>query len=291
MFRDSSYMLHDLRGFTLIELLVAIAVLAILSVSLFIGYRSVSGNFEVKTSAFKILDALNLARTRTVSSLGASSYGVYFEPTQFTLFKGTSYVLGDPNNIMYLLPATAEIANIALAGGGVAVIFDRITGKTAQTGTLQVRLISTPSKLRTIEVLASGRSDITESELNPSGTTRKTDSRHVHFTYGQGIAATVSLVLNFPNDAVIQNIPFPAYYTGGAFDWSGTITVAGSPQVLRVHTHATTAGSADFSVTRDLRYNNKALQISLDTQNIVNYSAVGVVTQGSSAWASAPIAQ
>ena len=91
-------------------------------------------------------------------------------------------------------------------------------------------------------------------------------------------------MLNFPDDAVTQNIDFVTYYSGGVFDWSGTVTVGGIPQVLRVHTHANNGLSADFSVTRDLRYNtvNKRLEIFLDTVNLVNYENDGTtVTAGS----------
>ncbi|MBI1754965.1 prepilin-type N-terminal cleavage/methylation domain-containing protein [Candidatus Azambacteria bacterium] len=274
----SRFTLHE-KGFTLVELLVSIAVVATISASLFVGYGTASRNFDLKTNAFKSLDVLNLARTRTAASLGASSYGVHFEQTQYVLFKGITYTVGDPNNIVYALSPTVEIANISLAGGGVDAVFDRITGKTPQSGTFQMRLVSDTSKLRTIQILASGRSDITESALDPSGT-RLFDTRHVHFTYGQSIASVANLVLTFPNDSVTQNVTFSTYYSGGVFDWSGTVTVNGSAQVLRVHTHATSGSSADFSVTRDLRYNNKALNISLDTVSMVNYAADGTVSAG-----------
>ena len=75
------------------------------------------------------------------------------------------------------------------------------------------------------------------------------------------------------------------------FDWSGSILVNGSNQVLRVHTHSLTSTSTAFSVTRDRRYNNAALNISLDGQNLINYAADGTTTQGTSLWVSAPVWQ
>ena len=282
MLQATSYKLQANRGFTFIELLVVIGVVAILASGVLIAYRAASGGIELKTNAFKIVDVLNLARQRTIASLGASNYGVHFETNQFVLFKGTVYNASDPNNIFYSLPAALEIADVSLAGGGSEVVFDRITGKTAQSGSLKARLVNDTSKYKTIEILASGRADIPEGTLPPSDPSpRFSDTRHVHFTYGQSISGTGSLVLNFPDDSVTQNIDFPTYYSGGVFDWSGTVTVGGIPQVLRVHTHANSGSSADFSITRDSRYNNAALEISLDGINLVNYAIDGTVTSGS----------
>lgn len=279
------------NGFTLIELLVTIAVVAVVSAGVLVGYRGLSGGFDLKTQSFKALDVLNLARARTLASLGASTYGVHFEQTQFVLFKGASYDALSPDNVFYVLPSTVEIADITLSGGGADVVFNRLTGTTSQSGSLKVRLISDTSRFRTIEVLASGRADMTESALPPSGT-RLADTRHVHFTYNQDAQAAATLTLTFPDGGpLVQNINFQDYVSGGLFDWSGTVTVNGSPQIVRVHTHSMDASSAQFSVTRDLRYNTEALQLSLDGENLVNYSAAGAVTQGTSLWVAAPAAQ
>ena len=43
-----------------------------------------------------------------------------------------------------------------------------------------------------------------------------------------------------------------------------------------------------FCIHRDRRYNSKALDISLDGQNLINYTAAGVTSQGTSFWAGAP---
>lgn len=263
--------------------------MTIIGATLFVGFGAATESADLKTAAFKVVDALQFAHTRTIASLASSQYGVHFEQTQYVLFRGATYNASDPDNIVYALPARVEIANIALTGGGSDAVFDRITGKTLQNGTLDVRLIDDPSKFKTVEVAVSGRADISSGALPPAGT-RISDTRHVHFTYAQGIQSGVTLTLNFPG-FLAQNIDFQSYWDGTVFDWSGTVTVNGSNQVLRVHTHATTGSSADFSVTRDMRYNNAALEISLDGQNLVNYAVDGTATQGTSLWVSAPTAQ
>src|SRR3989344_1590177 len=191
------------RGFTFIELLVVIGMIAVLASGALIAYRAASGGIELKTNAFKIVDVLNLARQRTIASLGASSYGVHFEASQFVLFKGADYSALDSDNIFYVLPDALEIADIVLVGGGSEVVFDRITGKTAQSGSLKARLASDTSKFKIINILSSGRADISSDALAPSGT-RIADTRHVHFNYAQDISSTGFLVLNFPDDSVTQ---------------------------------------------------------------------------------------
>src|SRR3989338_8837322 len=85
------YKLQATRGFTFIELLVVIGVVAILASGVLIAYRAASGGIELKTNAFKIVDVLNLARQRTIASLGNSEYGVHFEANRLVLFKGAAY--------------------------------------------------------------------------------------------------------------------------------------------------------------------------------------------------------
>lgn len=269
------------NGFTLIELLVSIAVISIIGASIFLGYGAISRNTELKTTTFKVVDVLNLARTRTLASLGASSYGVHFEQTQYALFKGTTYNAADPNTIFYPLSSAVEIGSIALSGGVVDVVFERLTGKTAQTGTVRVQLAADSSKFKTISIIGSGRADITAATALPPAGTRIADSRHVHFTYNQSVASALTLTLDFPG-YTSQNVDFQAYYSGGVFDWSGTVSAGGTDQILRIHTHSADPSSAVFSVTRDRRYNDKALTVSLDGQELLAYAAGGDAALGSS---------
>lgn len=269
-------------GFTLIELLISIAVISIIGISIFLGYGAASRNAELKTAAFKAVDILNLARTRTLASLGASNYGVHFEQTQFALFRGMTYNASDPDTIFYPLPSSVEIGSITLSGGAVDVVFERLTGKTVQTGTVRVQRTDDASKYKIISIIGSGRADIAATTALPPSGTRIADSRHTHFTYNQNIAPAAILTLDFPG-YTSQNIDFQAYYVSGAFDWSGTVSVGGADQVLSVHTHSADASSAVFSVTRDRRYNDKAFAVVLDGQELLTYAAGGDVALGTSA--------
>ena len=179
----------------MIEIIVAIGVLAIVGTTVFVGFSKATESADLKTSAFKVVDALQFARTRTIASLASSQYGVHFEQTQYVLFRGATYNASDPDNIVYPISSRVEIANIALAGGGSDVVFDRITGKTVQNGTLNVRLIADPTQLKIVEISTAGRADVSADALSPAGT-RVSDSRHVHFTYNQSVGAG-ELILDF----------------------------------------------------------------------------------------------
>ncbi|MEK7066863.1 MAG: prepilin-type N-terminal cleavage/methylation domain-containing protein [Patescibacteria group bacterium] len=286
-------MIHDSndKGFTVIELIIVIGIAGALAAGAFIGYRSMSIGSELKTTAFKVTDVLNLARQRTLASLAASNYGVHFEQEQFILFKGAIYDPLDPDNIFYPLTDSLEISEIVLNGGGSEVVFDRITGETANAGAVKIQVQNDSSRFKTVEVLSSGRADVSSGSLAPANTLI-TDSRHVHFAYAQDTRSANTLSLEFPG-YITNDINFQDYLDPGktVFDWSGSILVNGSNQVLRVHTHSLTSTSTAFSVTRDRRYNNAALNISLDGQNLINYAADGTTTQGTSLWVSAPVWQ
>src|SRR3989338_8514855 len=198
---------NEHNGFTLIEVIVAIAVAVAVGSIAFVGYRSMSAGSELKTAAFKAVDILNLARQRTLASLAASNYGVHFEQGQFILFKGAIYDPLDPDNIFYPLTDSLEISEIVLSGGGSEVVFNRITGETANTGTVKIQVQDDSSRFKTVEVLSSGRADVASGSLAPANT-RVTDSRHVHFTYSQDISSIGFLTLNFPDDATTQSVDF-----------------------------------------------------------------------------------
>lgn len=276
------------NGFTLIEIIVAIAILTILFSVSILYYSTSSESAKLSTASQDIISNIKLAKDRTVASLASSSYGMHFENSQYVMFRGTSYSALDPNNIFYALPVGMEIANISLEGGGVDIIFDRITGKVGNNGSIDVRVASDISKSKTISIPVSGEAAVVSQVLSPTGT-RMADSRHIHFTYSQDATNTTNLVLDFPGYTT-SNIAFQDYLNAGktVFDWSGTISVGGENQTLRILTHSLNTSVADFSITRDLRYNTKALNISLDGQNLVNYDASGNVTQGSSVNVSAP---
>lgn len=64
------------------------------------------------------------------------------------------------------------------------------------------------------------------------------------------------------------------------FSWEDTIEVNGSNQALKIQTHNLTASDTELSIHRDGRYNDKAVTVEIDGQEIVSYAADGTATVG-----------
>ena len=279
-------------GFTLIELVAVIVIFVILGAAAIFGLRLFQNKNRVDAAAQEIVAALRLAQNKTLASEGNSSYGVHFESDRFILFSGTSYIAGAPGNSEHLLDSWLVISGINLNSSGItAVVFERLTGNTANAGSITVSLANDALEYETIYIDGSGV--ITLQAGGASDSDRLKNSRHVHVIYSQDTQSAANLVLNFIDDAFSQNINYQAYLnpTKTEFSWQEDITVAGVVQQLSIHSHWLTPTSTTFCIHRDRRYNDKALQINLDGQNIINYTATGTTTPGTSVWAGEPEAQ
>lgn len=144
------------RGVSLIELLVALAIAALLVVVAAGGFSAFRRTQELNTAAENVTSALNEARARTLSSEGPSQYGVHFTASKAVLFKGTVFVAGDPSNKDYVWSSMVIASGWALNGGGADVVFERLTGETAQYGTVTFRAAGDPSDTKTVTVNRSG---------------------------------------------------------------------------------------------------------------------------------------
>lgn len=274
-------------GFTLIELLVVVAILAILASFLFSGLIIFHRRSLIDATGQEIINTLRLAQNKTLSSEGASSFGVHFATWRFVLFKGSVYNPSASDNEIHDLLAGMEISQIGL-GGGSDVVFERLTGNAEQDGFIRAELIQDSTKNTIIYIDSSGA--ISSLSSSASDTNRLKDTRHVHVLYSQSTKNATTLTLTFPNDGVIQNISYQGGLNPGKtqFNWSGTISVAGADQKITIHSHALTDSATLFCLHRDRRDNSKALNISLDSQNLINYTATGITTKGTSLWAGNP---
>ena len=189
---------------------------------------------------------------------------------------------------MYVLPDALEFFSINFSGG-TEVIFDRLSGNTSQPGFVFLRVKDDPVQIKAVYILASGTVDF---QVPPTAldSSRIKDSRHVHADYSRTIAtATENLVLNFNNGAVVQNIPIASHLSGGQISWQGTVAVAGSSQELKITTHVLNNPTTQFSISRDRRFNNASLKISLSgdaSGHLVNYASDGLFTDYASVYVS-----
>lgn len=270
------------RGFTLIEILVSISILLIIMAVTIFSLTTLSKKVEIDSTSQNILSTLRLAQSKTLASENETKYGVHFETAKYVLFSGPTYSSSATDNKVYNL-TDSQISTISLNGGGSEVIFDRIRGTTSNYGTVVIRLTTDVAQTKTININSSGQVSISSSITQSN--TRIVDSRHLHFDLGYSIQTANTLTLKFYDTTnVTQSIAMAGFFDGpkSVFDWSGTIGVNGSDQVLRIHTHSLTAFATNLSINRDLRsqYNNKALDVLIDNKLIVSYTAAGVATIG-----------
>lgn len=278
-------------GFVLIELLLVIGIIVILASLLSFQLNFFKSQSSLDAAAQEIISTLRLVQNKTLASENASSFGVHFDNNKFVIFKGTLYDQGSPSNESHELAPSLSIADINLATNSTEVIFERLTGNTFNVGSVDILVNNNPLTKKTIYI--SGQGTISLAASAPSDAARLKDSRHVHVLFSQNTKTAVTLTLNFPADGINQNIDYQAFLNAAKdeFDWSGTVTVNGAGQALRIHSHSLTDGATLFCIHRDRRYNSKVVSISLDDQNLINYSADGTLTQGISAWVGPPQSQ
>jgi len=293
------------KGFTLIEVLTVVGILVVLTAMAVPAYHYFQAESELSNTTEEIITILRLAQNKTLASEGASQWGVFFDnsasPHQFVLFKGASYPSLDPAfDEVHSLPTSVEIYGINLGGGGGdEIIFNRLTGGTDQTGNIVLRL-KTDSKTKTVYVEQSGMVGLV-SPIIPSDAARIKDSRHVHFNYNQNTQDAVTLHLVFPDySSDNYDISFQDYLNADKteFSWEGIVSVgpdgSKTEQRLKIHTHGLTFMATQFSIHRplssDQSYNDKALSIYLDDQELIKYAAdaKGTTTKGLSTWIEEP---
>ena len=273
----------DQKGLSLIEVLIVIFIIVLLVSISTLSYRFFERGTELESASQEILAVLKLVQTKTLASEKASQYGLHFENDRYILFKGNLYQAGALENKIYQLPSRLEIYQINLSDGGNDVVFKRISGESEQNGTIALRIVSEPSRSKTITIDASGRIELDPSLAECCTTGRLTDTRHIHLNLGWSIQGTSILTLYFPDiPEVTTNINMADYFNPGEteFDYSGIIDVNGQNQELRIHTHFLDATSTILCLHRDRAKNNKPLQISIDTKDIISYTAEGEATIG-----------
>jgi type II secretory pathway pseudopilin PulG len=142
------------KGISLLEVIIAFGVIGILAAIIVPNLSQFHKQQVLQDTSENIISLLNEARNNTISSKNSSSYGVRFQADKAILFAGLSYS-DSPTNKQINLDSSVTIpgsGGINLNGGGSDVIFDRITGDTAEYGTIVIRLASDASKQKTVTI-------------------------------------------------------------------------------------------------------------------------------------------
>lgn len=145
-----------LTGFTAVEILIGLAVVLVIF-SIALGpLKSFRDNQILASDTENVLSLLKEARSQTVFSKNSSQYGVRFEPGRAVLFPGTIFSEPNANNKELPLHNGLTISNWSLNGGGQEVVFERLTGKTSQFGSVTISLKNNPAKVKIINIGETG---------------------------------------------------------------------------------------------------------------------------------------
>jgi len=144
------------KGFTLIEVVLVLALGALVTGFVVLSFSKVNATEALDKNTDLVVSVLNEARTMTLSAIGDTRYGVHFDSNQVVRFQGTSYATTTSSNVQSTINTQVGIRNIALNGGGTNVAFDRLTGGTTQSGTIQIYLKSATTTYKTVTVSVTG---------------------------------------------------------------------------------------------------------------------------------------
>mgnify|MGYP001612365742 CR=1 FL=1 len=105
------------RGFTLVEVLVVAGVIAVLYGLVSLRLINVSQIASVKNPVNQLVTDVKNQQTRamatdTQGSGVVSDYGIYFETSRYTVFRGSSYSAVDPYNLVVNLPSRVQFSSI-----------------------------------------------------------------------------------------------------------------------------------------------------------------------------------
>lgn len=148
------------RGLTLLEIMITIAILGLVATIIFSSFSKLNASQAVGKSAGLLVSILNQARSLTLGAEDDAQYGVHLEASKAVLFKGASFSANDPANITSELNGLVGITDITLSDGGSDVLFERLTGKAVQNGSLKIALRSDNAVSKTIIIYQSGLSEI-----------------------------------------------------------------------------------------------------------------------------------
>lgn len=144
------------KGFTALEILMVISIMMILVAIIISPFSAFRNSKVLDTASEETLALLSEARGNTLSAKDGYQYGVHFDAAQVVLYRGATYSSSDVNNKSVALDSALEVSSIILAGGGTEVLFDKLTGKTSQSGSVIIRVKSDVAKSRTITIVGTG---------------------------------------------------------------------------------------------------------------------------------------
>lgn len=139
-------------GFTLIELLLSITIIGILSGLSLPVYESFARRNDLDITTQSAVNAIRRGESYARAVQGDSTWGVKFDSTGVTLFKGATYASRDT-----AYDETIDVPGSVTVSGLSEVLFTKLTAAPSTTGT--VTFTSSTNDVRTVTLNAKGMVD------------------------------------------------------------------------------------------------------------------------------------
>lgn len=266
------------NGFSLVELIVVMAIGGLLTALSTVSFGALRNSTNLEAAADLIKTTLEKSRLSALAQEDGSGWSVKINTDNLVWFKGANYDPESTDNKPIGLPSGTEVVSVNLENSGSSVFFNTLTGTTSP-GSITVSLISNPTRTSTVRINRSGAVARSSSAGLAKPTT---DHRHLHFDLGWSIQGALELKFVFSSPSLTQTVVMAPYFNANSsvFDYTGTFTVGGQSQKIKVHTHSLTGSNTLLSIGHSMMENTKAVEILINNKSIATYTAAGAATAG-----------
>ena len=141
-----------MKGFTLLELILVVATITVLAGIAIPVYSTLQIKNDLDIATNISLQTLRRAQILSQAVDGDSTWGVQFQTSDITLFKGVSYGARDTN-----FDETFSLNGNVTPTGATEIIFSKLLGNPNTTGTLT--LTNTNNEIQNITIGSKGQLD------------------------------------------------------------------------------------------------------------------------------------
>ncbi len=147
-------------GLTLVELIVVMAVFATLIAMSSILFLRPQSSANLESTYQTLLADINHQREKammldTSGESTALPYGIYFQSSSYTLFRGSAYSAGDTHNVLVTLPTGITLTNITFPS--TSVIFATGSGEVVGFSSSNNTLVLTAGDTTLSQILTLNR--------------------------------------------------------------------------------------------------------------------------------------
>lgn len=120
------------QGFTLVETLIVMFIFGTIIGMPMLFLYGIGRSNQLTATAREVVAVLNETQTsaingKSVDGAQPSSYGIYFQPSYYVLFAGSSYSAADSHNQRTDLPSGVTFSQIQVPAS--QIVFDKVTGQ------------------------------------------------------------------------------------------------------------------------------------------------------------------